>query len=104
MLGLIRNGKDTSTLLSRCLGQCLDECPQTTNDLIEELKARGGKDQTLMFLTGPAGAGKLTAVNVWQKGFALNSVGQLEIYGVTHLSYSLHTQDLQHPFLVVLQW
>ena len=54
MLGLIRDGKDTSTLLSRCLGQCLDECPQTTNDPIEELKARGGEDQTLMFLTGPA--------------------------------------------------
>ena len=67
VLGLICDGKDTSTLLSRCLGQCLDECPQPTNDLIEELQARGGEDQILMFLTGPAGAGKSTAVKVAQR-------------------------------------
>ena len=67
MLGLIRDGKDTITLLSRCLGQGLDECPQTTNDLIEELQARGGEDQILMFLTGPAGAGKSSAVKVAQR-------------------------------------
>ena len=42
----------------------------TTNDrnkmanVITELKARGGQDQLLMFLTGPAGAGKSTAVQV----------------------------------------
>ena len=67
MLGLLRDGKDTSTLLSRCLGQCLDECPQTTNDLIERLQARGGEDQILMFLTGPASAGKSTAVKVAER-------------------------------------
>ena len=45
----------------------------TTNDrnemanIITELKARGGQDQLLMFLTGPAGAGKSTAVQVAKK-------------------------------------
>ena len=67
MLGLIRDGKDTSTQLSKCLGQCLEECPQTRKDLIEELHARGGENQILMFLTGPAGAGESTAVKVAQR-------------------------------------
>ena len=29
-----------------------------TEQLVAELKVRGGQDQLLMFLTGPAGAGK----------------------------------------------
>ena len=67
LLGLIREGKDTSSQLSRCLGLSLEEDSQTTDDLIEELQARGGEDQILMFLTGPAGAGKSTAVKVAQR-------------------------------------
>ena len=35
-----------------------------TEQLTAELKARGGRDQLLMFLTGPAGAGKSTAMKV----------------------------------------
>jgi ATP-dependent DNA helicase PIF1 len=34
---------------------------------MRELKARGGKNELRMFLTGPAGAGKTTAVKVSQK-------------------------------------
>ena len=36
-------------------------------DIIEELEARGGNQQLLMFLTGPAGAGKSTAIKVSQR-------------------------------------
>ena len=40
-----------------------------TELLIKELKIRGGEDQLLMFLTGPAGAGKSTAVMVARQFF-----------------------------------
>ncbi len=33
-------------------------------DIIKQLKARGRREQMLMFLTGPAGSGKGTAVMV----------------------------------------
>jgi putative protein kinase ArgK-like GTPase of G3E family len=34
---------------------------------LKKLKARGGMEQLIMFLTGPAGAGKSTAVTVAQR-------------------------------------
>ncbi len=37
------------------------------NDIIKKLKARGGRDQLLMFLTGPAGPGKSTAMKIAQQ-------------------------------------
>jgi hypothetical protein len=37
------------------------------NDTIKKLKARDGRDQLLMFLTGPAGLGKSTAMKVAQQ-------------------------------------
>jgi hypothetical protein len=37
------------------------------NDIIAKLKARGGRDQLLMFLTGPAGLGKSTAMKIAQQ-------------------------------------
>jgi hypothetical protein len=37
------------------------------NDTIKKLKARGGRDQLLMLLTGPAGSGKSTAMKVAQQ-------------------------------------
>ncbi len=33
-------------------------------DIVQILKARGGQEQSLMFLTGPAGSGKSTAMRV----------------------------------------
>ncbi len=35
-----------------------------TTEIINRLKGRGGKEQLLMFLTGPAGSGKSTAMRV----------------------------------------
>ncbi len=37
------------------------------NDTIKKLKARGGRDQLLILLTGPAGSGKSTAIKVAQQ-------------------------------------
>jgi hypothetical protein len=37
------------------------------NDIIAKLKTRGGRDQLLMFLTGPTGLGKSTAMKIAQQ-------------------------------------
>jgi len=65
LLDLIKDGCDASTKLGKYLGKTLTGSNTVnTSKLIEQLKARGGQDQLLMFLTGPAGAGKSTAVKV----------------------------------------
>jgi hypothetical protein len=37
------------------------------NNVVHRLEARGGQSQLIMFLTGPAGSGKSTAVKVAQQ-------------------------------------
>jgi type II secretory pathway predicted ATPase ExeA len=49
------------------LFQPIDIAKKDMDLLVESLKARGGMSQLLMFLTGPAGAGKSTAVKVAQR-------------------------------------
>jgi len=49
------------------LFQPIDMAKEDMDLLVESLKARGGMSQLLMFLTGPAGAGKSTAVKVAQR-------------------------------------
>ena len=44
-----------------------DTTTADANDIIKKLKARGGRDQLLMFLTGPAGPGKSTAMKIAQQ-------------------------------------
>ncbi len=36
-------------------------------DIVHRLEARGGQNQLIMFLTGPAGSGKSTAMQVAQQ-------------------------------------
>ncbi len=68
LLGLVNNGSDKNTKLGAFLQQTM-EIPTTTDakDDIEKIKARGGRDKLLMFLTGPAGLGKSTAIKVAQQ-------------------------------------
>ena len=67
LLGLINDGEKKGTRLSECLDLCLEDCSRKKKDLTEELHARSGEEQLRMFLTGPAGAGKSTAVKVAQR-------------------------------------
>lgn len=68
LLGLVTDGSDHNTILGRRLGQTLGSSSITnTEDIVEDLVARGGMTQLLMFLTGPAGAGKSTAIKVAQR-------------------------------------
>ena len=65
LLGLINDDLDNDETLRTHLNQALSSYKQKkTKKIIKELKIRGGDDQLLMFLTGPAGAGKSTAVMV----------------------------------------
>jgi len=69
LLGLVKDGKDAHTKLGAYLQQNLGG-PTTTSDILDivkRLKARGGREHMLMFLTGPAGSGKSSALMVAQQ-------------------------------------
>ena len=67
LLKLVEEGRDRSSFLGQYLGSALNTSNEDTDQLVEHLKARGGMEQLLMFLTGPAGAGKSTAVKVAER-------------------------------------
>jgi hypothetical protein len=67
LLELIEEGRDKSSILGQYLGSALGSIKEDMDLLVEQLIARGGMSQLLMFLTGPAGAGKSTAVKVAQR-------------------------------------
>ena len=66
LLSLVKDGNDSSTTLFTSLQKTVGGNPssKTINDIVDKLQARGGQEQLIMFLTGPAGSGKSTAVNV----------------------------------------
>ena len=68
LLGLVNDGSDKNTKLGSYLQQTLEIASNTDAiDIIKKLKARGGRDQLLMFLTGPAGSGKSTSMKIAQQ-------------------------------------
>ena len=68
LLGLVNDGCDKYTKLGSYLQQSLEIASSTDiTDIIAKLKGRGGQDQLLMFLTGPAGSGKSTAMKIAQQ-------------------------------------
>ncbi len=68
LLGLVNDGYDKNTKLGAYLQQTMEiDSTADANDIIKELKARGGRDQLLMFLTRPAGSGKSTAMKIAQQ-------------------------------------
>ena len=69
LLGMVNDGHNPYTKLSKYLQQSIGGSTNTaTNveDIIKRLKARGGQEQMLILLTGPAGSGKSNAVMVAQ--------------------------------------
>lgn len=68
LLNLVTDGGDDTTLLGNYLSDTIpDATSDEIKDVIEELKARGGNAQLIMFLSGPAGAGKTKAVKTAEK-------------------------------------
>ncbi len=69
LLGMVNDGRNPYTKLGKYLQQSMAGSTETAANIegiIKQLKARGGREQMLMFLTGPAGSGKSTAVMVAQ--------------------------------------
>jgi hypothetical protein len=65
LLGLVKDELDSNTTLLACLQQTVEGQPsKETRDIVSRLKARGAKEQLLMFLTGPAVLGKSTTIGV----------------------------------------
>ena len=66
LLGLVNESNNPNSLLSSYLKEAISSTDNEsdTEQLVAELKVRGGQDQLLMFLTGPAGAGKSTVIKV----------------------------------------
>ena len=73
LLGLIQDGLDDKTLLGQYFTAVAakSELTNSTKNLVAlmetKLMAIGGRHQLIMFLTGPAGAGKTTAVKIAEK-------------------------------------
>jgi hypothetical protein len=104
LLGLVNDGRDKNTKLVVHLQQTMEITSTADgNDTIKKLKARGGRDQLLMFLTGPAGSGKSTAMKVAQQfcyEFCI-AVGIMWSDKTFIFTFLLHTQDWQHHCFVV---
>jgi hypothetical protein len=67
-LGLVQDGNDPNKTLYSCLGQTMGgTATLKIRDIVHRLEARGGQNQLIMFLTGPAGSGKSTAMQVAQQ-------------------------------------
>jgi hypothetical protein len=64
----VNDGLDKNTNLRAYLQQTMEITSTIdANDIIKKLKARGQRDQLLMFLTGPPGSGKSTVMKVAQQ-------------------------------------
>ena len=90
LLGLVHDGSDPSTTLYKGLEGTMGRA-KSMKGIVRRLKARGGQNQMVMFLTGPAGSGKSTAVTVAQQfchDFCL-SVGV--IWGDTTFLFTAYT-------------
>ena len=81
LLDLIKDANDPDSDLYSHLQEAISARINSSSnkELIEELKVRGGHDQLIMFLSGPAGAGKSTATKAaWQFCFEFcHAVGTL---------------------------
>jgi hypothetical protein len=65
LLGLVKDGNNSNTTLFTSLQKTMGgESSKEIADIVRKLEARGGQEQLLLFLTGPAGSGKSTAMKV----------------------------------------
>ncbi len=68
LLGLVHDGNNLNTTLYSCLRQTMGSTvTMEIIGIVHRLEARGGQSHLIMFLTGPAGSGKSTAVKVAQQ-------------------------------------
>ena len=97
LLGLVKDGLDLKTTLFTCLQQTVGgQSSKETTDIVNRLRARGAKEQLLMFLTGPARSDKSTAMRVAEQ-FCYEFCVAVGVMWCERTFFCLqHTQDLQH--------
>jgi hypothetical protein len=58
LLDLVEDGNDSNTTLFTSIKKTMgEESSKEIADIVKKLEARGGQEQLLLFLTGPAGSG-----------------------------------------------
>ena len=69
LLQLLNDSLDPTSSIHRQAGLAVsqDERSDAINNLRDHILAQGGMDQMLLFLTGPAGAGKTTAIKAAER-------------------------------------
>jgi hypothetical protein len=96
LLGLLKDGNDSNTTLFTSTQKTMGgESPKEITDIMKTLKARGSQEQLILFLTGPAGSGKSTAMRVAEH-IVMNFVQMLVSCEVIQHSCLQHTQDQLH--------
>ncbi len=63
-------------LLGATFGPLAESVQHTKDSLVRDLKAKGGKEHLIMFITGPAGCGKSTTMEAAQP----NTTAQTQIF------------------------
>jgi hypothetical protein len=65
LLGLVKDGNDSNSTLFTSLQKIMGGGMITKNSRhCEKMETRGGQEQLLLFVTGPAGSGKSTVMRV----------------------------------------
>ena len=69
LLQLVNETLDPTSSVHKQVGVSIsmDDNSKLIDDIKQQLLARGGMDQLLLFLTGPAGAGKTTAIKAAER-------------------------------------
>ena len=69
LLQLVNETLDPTSSVHKQVGVSIsmDDNSELVDDIKQQLIARGGRDQLLLFLTGPAGAGKTTAIKAAER-------------------------------------
>ena len=100
LLDLIDKKKlDGESALAQKLSRELDTTRSENMDEVTKiLKARGGREQLIMFVTGLAGAGKSTAINVARR-FCFEFCKAVSVMWKENTFCSLHIQDLLRQHL-----
>ena len=62
LLDMLKETHTNFKLMQATTSNAIEQLPNSIQKLEKQLHARGGKDQLRLFLTGPAGAGKTTAL------------------------------------------
>ena len=100
LLQLVNETLDPTSSVHKQVGVSIsmDDNSELIDDIKQQLLAQGGRDQLLLFFTGPAGAGKTTAIKA-AEWFCFEFIHHATSYARIHHSSTQLTQVQVHPHL-----